>query len=487
MIDSRTRTPDFICFGWRHGMAGLAIAVATTLAVPGLAQTSLNPSTRVSTPVGQLAGGGSSVPPLPQPEALFPDLFGFGPGLRNAGIAVLLDNVNEFDGIISGPHKGTTNAGQYALETDIDWERLAGVRGLSTHTVVVGRYGIPASRIFGDNINPSQEIYGAGGNVAVHLVYAYAEETLAQGRADFAAGRIPFLNDFSASPLYCNFQNNAFCGNPKSSSDNIAHSSYPDAGWALRARVRPTTGTYIQSGIYFDESGIYTNQFQRSGFRFDSQQIEGETFPVELGWEPSFGPDKLPGHYKLGFAYDNIHHTDNYFDTNGAAFAQTGLKPRQLRGSTAEWVLFDQMLVRNGPGATDGIIAFGGYYHNDPASALRGDQYEIAALDHAFWKARPFDTIAVAFSYISVPNALTKTEELQQELGQSITGTGSQFYNDSLPGIQTHTMNIEADYQIHVMRGVTFAPDFQYFFRPNAQGNLHDAALLGFKSHIELF
>ena len=34
---------------------------------------------------------------------------------------------------------------------------------------------------------------------------------------------------------------------------------------------------------------------------------------------------------------------------------------------------------------------------------------------------------------------------------------------------------------------VSFAPDFQYFIRPNAQTNLHDAALLGFKSHIELF
>ena len=487
MTDSGMQSSDFIGFGRWIGTAALVAVLMTSLAMPGLAQTSLNPSTRVSTPLGQLPNSGSSVPPLPQPEALFPDLFGLGPSLRNAGVAVLLDNVNEFDGVISGPQKGATNAGQYALETDIDWERLAGVRGFSTHTIVVGRYGIPASRIFGDNINPSQEIYGAGGNVAVHLVYAYVEETLPHGRADFVAGRIPFLNDFSASPLYCNFQNNAFCGNPKASSDNIAHSSYPDAGWAIRVRARPTLDTYIQTGIYFDESGIYTDQFQRSGFRFDSQQIEGETFPVELGWEPSFGPDKLPGHYKLGFASDNIHHTDNYFDINGGAFAQTGLAPRQIRGSTADWVLFDQMLMRNGPGATDGIIAFGVYYHNDPSSALRADQYEIAALDRDFWKARPFDTIGVAFSYLSVPNSLTKTEELQQELGQTITGTGGQFYDGSLPGIQTHTMNIEANYQIHVFRGVTFAPDFQYYFRPNAQGNLHDAALLGFKSHIELF
>ena len=125
--------------------------------------------------------------------------------------------------------------------------------------------------------------------------------------------------------------------------------------------------------------------------------------------------------------------------------------------------------------------------HAKPFSVVEPVEIVIAALDRDFWKARPFDTIGVAFSYLSVPNSLTKTEELQQELGQTITGTGGQFYDGSLPGIQTHTMNIEANYQIHVFRGVTFAPDFQYYFRPNAQGNLHDAALLGFKSHIELF
>lgn len=457
-------------------------------ASPAEAQTSLNPSARVSTPLGvALPVNATAVPPLPAPESLFGDLFGIG-DLRKAGVDLLLDDTNEFAGIISGPRKGATNAGQYAFETDIDWQRLAGLTGFSTHSVMVGRYGIPASRIFGDNLNPSQEIYGSGGNVAVHLVYAYAEETLAGGRVDVTAGRIPFLNDFSASPLYCNFMNNSFCGNPKASSDNPSHSSYPDANWATRLRVRPTKTTYIQTGIFFAEANIYsaTNGF-RSGFRFSSSQINGEAFPVEIGYEPALGPDKLPGHYKLGFAYDNQNHRDGYFDTNGSAFGQTGLPPRQRKGTTAAWVLFDQMLLRNGPGDTNGLIALGGFYHNDPSTSTRNDQYEFAMLDRGFWKARPQDLVGVAFSYMQVSNALTRTEELQQELGLPITGNGAQFYNDSKPGIQSHTMDIEATYQIHVMRGVTFAPDFQYFIRPNAQANLHDAALLGFKTHIELF
>ena len=97
------------------------------------------------------------------------------------------------------------------------------------------------------------------------------------------------------------------------------------------------------------------------------------------------------------------------------------------------------------------------------------------------------DGVGAAFSYTKVSGVLAKQEELQQELGLPITGTGSTFYDASTPGIQSSTVTIEATYQIHVFRGITFAPDFQYFIRPNAQRNLPDAALLGFKSHIELF
>ena len=471
--------------------SAFAVALASTAAVPAVAQTSLNPSTRVATPLPENGGPinpVSSVPPLPAPEALFPDIFGFGTKLRNMGIAVLLDNVNEFAGSINGIHNGSSNAGQYALETDIDWERLAGLTGFSTHTVMLGRYGIPESRMFGDNLDPSQEIYGAGGNVAIHLTYAYGEETLANGRVDFVAGRMPLLNDFASSPLYCNFMNNAFCGNPKASSDNFAASSYPDANWAFRLRVRPTQSTYIQSGIFFSEDNIYnaTGGF-RSGFRFNSAHISGEAFPVQAGYEPTFGPDKLPGHYSVGFIYDNNNHNDDYFDVNGSAYAQTGLAPRVRKGQTAEYVLVDQMVLRHGAGATNGLIAFGALYHNDNNTSTRTSQASFGLIDHGFWKARPQDGISAAFSYLEVSDTLGKTEALQQELGLPITGNGGQFYEGLPPGVQSHTYNFEANYQIHVFRGVTFAPDFQYFIRPNAQANLPNAAVFGFKSHIELF
>ena len=457
--------------------------------------TSIGPSAAVATPT---PSSGEEAVQLTSPEALFPNIFGLGTILRDHGTAILFDTRNEFDSVISGPRTGTSNSGQYGFEVDTDWEKFAGLKGLSTHFLMVGRYGIPISREFGDQLNPSQEIYGAGGNVVSHLVYAYAEETLAHGAFDVAAGRNPLLDDFLASPLYCNFENNAFCGNPKASSDNAGLTSYPDAGWSIRGRVRPIPSVYVQSGIYFDQGNIYNYAENfRSGYTIDASYIDGETFPVEIGWEPAFGSNRLPGHYKAGFAYDNENHASDLYDINGNPFILSGLSPRQVKGESTFWFLADQMLLRNGPGDTDGLILLGGYVWNSPQVSLRQQQAEVGLEDTGFWKARPLDGFNIGFSWLQVSGDDTRAEEIEQELGQLVPldtpATANEIPSnigtdaENVTGLQSHTIDLEANYNIHVYRGVTFAPDFQYFIRPNAQTNLPDAALIGFISHIQFF
>ena len=45
-------------------------------------------------------------------------------------------------------------------------------------------------------------------------------------------------------------------------------------------------------------------------------------------------------------------------------------------------------------------------------------------------------------------------------------------------------MILEANYDIHVAQGLNVQPEFQYVFRPNAQSNIHNAAVFGFKAHV---
>ncbi len=228
-----------------------AAAFAAALATPALARAQATNSGVGVGPSQELSRPNTQAPPLkdvaPSVEHLLGNLGGVRTNLETQGIYLLLDATSEFAGNVSGgTRQGATFANQVGFEADIDWQRLAGIMGLSTHAIVVNRSGSSDSHLFGDDFLPVQEIYGSGGDVAVHLVSVYAQETLFDHRLDIAAGRMNVENDFASSPLYCNYMNNGLCGDPKAlPGGDIGHSAYPDAVWAARVRVRPTPQTYI--------------------------------------------------------------------------------------------------------------------------------------------------------------------------------------------------------------------------------------------------
>ncbi len=411
-------------------------------------------------------------------ERLFGDWDGLQPQLQSLGINLQFNALTEFTGNVSGgTQRGSTFANQIGLSADINWERLAGITGLSTHTIIVNRSGASDSHNFGDNLLPVQEIYGSGGNVALHLVSAYAQETLANGRFDVALGRMNVENDFASSPLYCGFLNNGLCGDPKAlPGGDIGHSAYPDAAWALRVRMKPTSDTYVESGVYEVNQGLYSDANFRTGWKFDSSQDSGVYLPVEAAWVPRLGPDELSGHYKIGFGYDT---SSTYKDfTNALAAAGVpGYVAQTHTGNFQGWALADQMLVRNGPGDDRGLIALAGIIENDSNNTQYGQQYFAAFLDRGFWNARPQDGAGILFTYVAVSDRLAAVESIEQSLGLPLS--------NNVTGVQSHEAILELNYDIHVYQGVHFQPDFQYVFRPNAQANLHDAAVFGFRARVE--
>jgi porin len=434
-------------------------------------------------------GNGHEQLPQPQPgatqavdaapvEHLFDDWGGAQPWLQSRGINLQFNALTEFGAnVTGGTQRASSFASQIGLSNDINWERLAGITGLSTHVIIVNRSGANVSHSFGDNLLPAQEIYGSGGNVAFHLVSAYAQETLYDGRLDVALGRMNVENDFASSPLYCGFMNNALCGDPKAlPGGDIGHSAYPDAAWALRARVRPTADTYIESGVYEVNQGLYSDANFRTGWKFDSSQDSGVYIPVEAAWLPRLGPDDLPGHYKLGVGYDT---SSTYKDfTNALAAAGVpGYTAQTHTGNFQGWFLADQMLFRNRPGNDSGLIALTGLIQNDPNNTQYGRQYIFALLDRGFWDARPQDGAGILYTYVDVSNRLAAVESIEQTLGLPLSNNAT--------GIQSHEAVLEINYDIHVYRGVHFQPDFQYVFRPNAQANIHDAAVFGFRARVE--
>jgi porin len=437
---------------------------------------------------GSDAFGGQPIDPatLPPTQAIDVSpgdrLFGDWGGLQNdlirQGIGLRFDAVTEFAGNVSGGTQQTSSfANQVGVDLDINWERLAGVTGLSTHVIIVNRSGSSISRAFGDNLLPVQEIYGSGGDVAFHLVSAYAQETLMDGRLDFAIGRMNVENDFASSPLYCFFMNNGLCGDPKAlPGGDIGHSAYPDAAWALRLRGRPVPEVYAEAGVYEVNQGMYSYKNFRSGFKFDTSQDSGVYVPVEVAWEPEFGRDQLPGHYKLGFGYDNSG-TYKDFTNPLAEAALPGYRSGRHSGNTQYWALADQMLIRNGDGGDLGLIALAGYILNDPNNTVYADQYFAGFIDRGFWKYRPRDSFEMLFIYVTASDRIAKVQAIEQAHGLPLSGGAT--------GIQTHEILLEADYRMQVVDGMTFMPDFQYVIRPNAQSNIPHATVFGFRAYVD--
>jgi porin len=447
----------------RHILAVLGILVCSDGADAQTADASLPPTQAIDAPPA---------------ERFFGDWGGLQSRLLAQGISLQVDALTEFAGNVSGgTRQGATFANQIGFKNDINWERLAGVTGLSTHVIIVNRTGSSDSRVFGDNLLPVQEIYGSGGDVVLHLVSAYAEETLFDKRLDIAIGRMNVENDFASSPLYCNFMTNALCGDPKAlPGGDIGHSAYPDAVWALRTRIRPTADTYVRTGVYEVNQGLYSYANFRSGFKFDTSQDSGVYLPVELGWQPKFGADGLQGHYKIGAGYDT---SSGYKDFGNvlAALSVPGYAKRIRTGDTQAWALADQMVFRNGSGDGDGIVALAGYIHNDSENTTYASQVFAGLVDQDFWAARPKDAINLLYTYVPVSPRLRGVEQVEQSLGLPF-GAGT-------TGVQSHETLIEVNYKIAVVTGIIVRPVFQYVFRPNAQANIRDAAVFGFRAHIQ--
>ena len=442
--------------------AGL-LAAAIALAGPGAAAQSTTEATAAA-----------PAPAPPPPDKLFGNLGGLTDAWESHGITLGLDWISEFAANVSGGLRtGSTSANQLGFTADIDWEKLAGLRGFSTHVIFVNRSGNNTSNMIGDQISPVQEIFGAGGDVAVHLVSAYGEESLFNDRLDIAAGWMNVENDFASSPLYCTYMNNELCGDPKAlPGGDIGHSAYPEAVWGGRIRVRPTPDTYVTTGVYTVNQDLYGPN-DRSGFEFSEPRISGVYVPIQLGYEPKFGGGQLPGHYVIGFGYD----TSRF--NNWALPASAGGQVSTHNGNTQFWLLVDQMLMRNGPGDQDGVIALAGFVRNDPNNTSYGQQYYAGVMDNGFWRARPQDGAAFLFTYFAESGPMGKVQAEEQELGLP--------FSNGATGIQTHEMFLEANYNIHVWRGVDFRPEFQYVIRPNAQSNIRNAFVVGFRAHISFF
>ena len=418
--------------------------------------------------------------PAPAPPPTYDSVFGDWGGLRtyleDHGFDFDLSYLSETVGNVTGGAKrSSAYADQRTVQLDVDGDKLAGLTGFGAHVLFVNRAGHALAGALGnDQYNPN-EVHGGAGDVAVHLAYAYLDQTVADGALTFSVGRMEPAMFFNGSDIYCNFLNFATCPTPHAllGGDPAAFGMWPANKWGGVLRANAPGSVYFQTGA-FETTPLSGG---RSGFDWSTSQDTGVTVPAEIGWEPHLGRDALPAHLKAGAFYDSSSQPDVLHDVNGGLIPITGLPPRSDRGHIGVWVGADTMLVRHPTGPGAGLIAFTNYTHSDPNISPLEHLFIFGLEDKGLLAARPADSFGAQIVWARQSQAVQKLQEIESSLGLPLAFGAA--------GPQSSETILETQYDAHVYRGVDLEPDVQYVIRPGATSVYHNALVLAMRVSVK--
>ncbi|NHN88532.1 carbohydrate porin [Acetobacter conturbans] len=366
-----------------------------------------------------------------------------------------------------GLTKGMSYAHELTLTTRFDLGKLIGWNGWMLHAVMMERAGREVSYDHvGEHRILLSEVYSLSGHMAAHLADIYLEKALLQNKVNINIGRITLTHTYATSVLLCTFM--IQCSAPVALKSQAGWSVYPKASWGGTVRVRPTRDLILTTGVY--ASGPLTSN--PSGWAWGSEQHTGVMLPIELGWEPFFGREKLPGHYKIGFGHDTTRY-DDIIGSVPSAYRNVA-SVHEDRPRDTFYFEADQMVYRKGGDhQMAGGYLLAGYIHNTPSVSIWSDQVYFGASLLGILPYRPFDRFGVMYSYYQISNRMTEGQRLNQMAGLSL---GS-FVN----GPQTHAATLEAYYGIPVVPGLVIQPVFEYIMRPGETSVIPNAILGGIK------
>ena len=361
------------------------------------------------------------------------------------------------------PTGGLKQATQYAQQidfgADLDMGKLASIPGGQIHVTFSDRAGNSLSDLDLGALAEVQEVFGGGQNFRLAIL-AY-EQSLFDDKLDLKGGWINVGDDFATSPLYCYFQNNAFCGNPVSVTLDAGFSTFPVSSWGGIAKFQPRSDLYLQAGAY--EVNPSLNNVG-NGFKMNTAGATGMIVPLEAGWAPEKGIGGLPAHLTLGGYYDNSAAPDLGASLDGSETL--------MSGRWGLYVLADQMIYRDSPGADRGLTVFAGFTYADPSTALLQYFWEAGIVKLGTFAGRDEDSIGFAVSQGLVSNSLIGA---QNQANAVDPGSAD---------VQSYEMDLELNYRAQIAPWFSLLPNIQYVVRPGGVTTTPNALVLGLQAGV---
>ena len=270
----------------------------------------------------------------------------------------------------------------------------------------------------------------------------------------------------------CEFMNLTFCGAPPGNIVGNYWYNWPISQWATRVRVALGGFGYVQAGGYVADPNYLLQRYA-----FTLAQPPGATgalIPVELGWLPHLGTDRLPGSYRVG-AWDNTSRTADVFEnTLGNPLVLDGGTPRSRNGAYGGYVNVLQQLIRGSEDSRQGLNLFLNATFADRRTSVIDNQVAIGLTYTGLVASRPLDDVALALGRTHVNSRVTQAEELAEAAGSPDAE------------VQTAEYVSEVYYSLHATHWLMLRPNLQYIHRPGGVIDRTDDIVLGLKASVTL-
>lgn len=361
--------------------------------------------------------------------------------LAEHGITIAPSYVTDLLGNpVGGKEQGFAYTGSFGLSFNKRFHDT----GLEFFVSAAWRSGTNLSERKIDNQFPVSQIFGSE---TARLVDLYLIENLFDKRLVLKAGRICAGDDFLCSPLYWQYVNNAFDGNPIAIFFNIPFTAYPGATWGAFMEGKPWTCLSAKFGVYNANSRIQKNKYHGMNFTFKS--TDGVVWITE--WCYLLNQDKgdhgMPGNYKVG------------------AFYLTGTKSKFLggkeQGDPGFYVLLDQMIYRHADNPKRGLTPFISLFFQPKDRNTFPLFIDGGLVYHGPFASRPHDIAAFGVAYGKYSSDLAKSEMRKHETAQNAETV------------------VELNYWIQVNQWFYVMPDMQYIVRPKGTDNHPNAWVIG--------
>jgi porin len=407
----------------------------------------------------------SKAPPsLWQQDTLTGDWGGARTALKDKGIDVTLNYVNEVFAVLSGGLKRQASyEGRLEFSLDTDLQKLIGWSGASTHFTIYQIHN--SGRNVAENVGGIADPSNIDALATTRLFTAWFQQNAFDDRVSLRIGQLAADDEFINSPTAGGLVNGTF-GWAGVLAANMTNGgpAYPLATPGVRLAVKPTDQLTVQAAVFSgDPAGANCNDDAQACNR------HGTTFSFSGGalWmgemQYAVNQDKkspgLPGVYKLGGWYATTDFADQHYGLdiagNTVSLADpTVAGPLNHHGDWGLYAVADQMVWRSDQQSLN-LFLRGGVSPSD--RNLISSYVDAGAGFKGLLPGRPDDVLTVGFAYAKISRDAAA-------LDQDVLA----FSGPPYP-IRDEEVVFEASYQAQLAPWWIVQPDLQYIVHPGGK------------------